>query len=317
MNPLVSICCQTYNHVNYIQEALEGFLMQKTNFDFEILLRDDASTDGTTEICMEYALKYPDKINLLAYDENQWQKGVKPFSDNVQRAKGKYIAICEGDDYWTDPLKLKKQVDFLEEHSDYGLVHTNFSSTGGENKRIITRKKTNGDVFIKLLKGQYHIGTMTVIFKKSLLKNVESNSNCIVGDISLWIQLAKQTKFGYIDEVTANYRILEESLSHSENIEKSIKILKNALECRNYFIKLYNINVDHKLALARYYSNIIKLAYEKKEKNISQSYFKKLINLGAKFITIKTIFFYLGSRIFAFRLIINFTYQVKSWASGL
>jgi len=90
--------------------------MQKTNFSFEILLRDDASSDGTAEICKNYASKYPDLINILAYDENQFSKGVKPFADNVKRARGKYIALCEGDDYWTDPYKLQKQVDFLEEN---------------------------------------------------------------------------------------------------------------------------------------------------------------------------------------------------------
>ena len=96
-NPLVSICCQTYNHANYIKDALEGFLMQVVDFNYEILLRDDASTDGTAEICKDYAKKYPDKISLLGYKENQFKMGVGPLADNVKRSKGKYIAICEED----------------------------------------------------------------------------------------------------------------------------------------------------------------------------------------------------------------------------
>lgn len=119
--PIVSICCQTYNHKNFIVQALESFLMQKTNFKFEILLRDDASTDGTAEICKKYAEKYPEIINPLIYSENQYQKGISPFQDNVKRAQGKYIAMCEGDDYWIDPLKLQKQVDFLEANPEYVL----------------------------------------------------------------------------------------------------------------------------------------------------------------------------------------------------
>lgn len=118
---LVSICCQTYNHKNYISQTIESFLMQKTNFRFEILLRDDASTDGTADIVKEYSNKYPDIINPLIYEENQFRKGVKPFADNVKRARGKYIAICEGDDYWTDPFKLQKQVDFLEANQGYSM----------------------------------------------------------------------------------------------------------------------------------------------------------------------------------------------------
>src|SRR5690554_6858952 len=119
---MVSICCQTYNHKDYIVEALESFLMQQTDFPFEILLRDDASTDGTAEICKEYAQNHPNIIKLLAYQENQFQKGISPFRDNVKRAKGKYIAMCEGDDYWTDPLKLQKQVDFLEANPEYVMT---------------------------------------------------------------------------------------------------------------------------------------------------------------------------------------------------
>jgi glycosyltransferase involved in cell wall biosynthesis len=87
--------------------------MQQTDFKFDVLFRDDASTDGTAEICHEYAKKYPELFKLLAYKENQWVKRVKAFFDNVKRAQGKHIAMCEGDDYWTDPLKLQKQVEFF------------------------------------------------------------------------------------------------------------------------------------------------------------------------------------------------------------
>jgi glycosyltransferase involved in cell wall biosynthesis len=121
---IVSICCQTFNHVHFIEQCLESFLMQKANFRFEILLRDDASTDGTAEICQAYANKYPDIIKLLAYKENQFAKGIKPMQDNVKRAQGKYIALCDGDDYWTDPYKLQKQVDFLEANEAYSGSYT-------------------------------------------------------------------------------------------------------------------------------------------------------------------------------------------------
>jgi glycosyltransferase involved in cell wall biosynthesis len=95
--------------------------MQVVDFNYEILLRDDASSDGTAEICKDYAKKYPDKIKFLGYKENQYKKGVRPFPDNVKRAKGKYIAVNEGDDYWTDPYKLQKQIDVLKSNPDLAM----------------------------------------------------------------------------------------------------------------------------------------------------------------------------------------------------
>ena len=123
--PLVSISCITYNHAKFIRQCLDGFLMQNTDFSFEILIHDDASTDGTEEIIREYHAKYPQIIKPLYEDENQWVKGRRGSAEfNFPRAIGKYIALCEGDDYWTDALKLQKQVEYLEQHPDYaGSCH--------------------------------------------------------------------------------------------------------------------------------------------------------------------------------------------------
>ena len=107
-NPLVSICCITYNHEKFIKDAIEGFLMQKTDFPIEILIHDDASTDGTTEIIKKYEKEYPDLIHAVYQTENQYSQGKKVFPILANQASGKYIALCEGDDYWTDPLKLQK-----------------------------------------------------------------------------------------------------------------------------------------------------------------------------------------------------------------
>jgi len=117
INILVSISCLTYNHEPYIRSAIEGFLKQNTTFHFEVLMHDDASTDHTASIIREYEEKYPDIINPIYQIENQYSKGVWVSGVyQFPRAKGKYIAICEGDDYWTDPLKLQKQVDLMEKY---------------------------------------------------------------------------------------------------------------------------------------------------------------------------------------------------------
>ena len=124
--PLVSICCIAYNQQKYIRQALESFLMQRTDFNFEVIIHDDASTDGTTEIIREYESKFPGIIKPIFQTINKYQsEGLNfQFKYVFPKAKGKYITFCEGDDYWIDPLKLQKQVDFLELHKDFGLVHT-------------------------------------------------------------------------------------------------------------------------------------------------------------------------------------------------
>lgn len=135
--PIVSICCITYNHAPFIRKALDGFLMQEPPTDvsadepwYEILIHDDCSTDGTTEIIKEYAAKYPDRIFPLYETENQYSKvgtsGIDFF--NYNRAKGRYIAYCEGDDYWTDAHKLQKQIDFMDVHPEYSICFHNFEN---------------------------------------------------------------------------------------------------------------------------------------------------------------------------------------------
>ncbi|MBN1141174.1 MAG: glycosyltransferase [Deltaproteobacteria bacterium] len=118
--PVVSIACTAYNHAPFIEDALAGFLMQETDFPFEILIHDDASSDGTAEIIRRYARHYPNLFRPLFQTENQFSRGFKPNPEfNFSRARGVYIAVCEGDDYWTDPKKLQIQVDFLNSHPEY------------------------------------------------------------------------------------------------------------------------------------------------------------------------------------------------------
>lgn len=122
--PMVTVWCLTYNQKDFIRDALNGFIMQETNFSYEVIVHDDASTDGTTDIIKEYANNYPDIIKPVVEKENQWKKGGLKYIIalmNEQYRRGKYIAFCEGDDYWTYSHKLQKQVDFLEKHQDYSM----------------------------------------------------------------------------------------------------------------------------------------------------------------------------------------------------
>ena len=125
MKPLVAIHCLVYNHEAYLRDCLNGFVMQETNFPFCAVVHDDASTDSSASIIREYAEKYPDIIKPIYETENQYSKHDgsirRIMHDAIDATGAKYVAMCEGDDYWTDPLKLQKQVDFLETHPDYSM----------------------------------------------------------------------------------------------------------------------------------------------------------------------------------------------------
>ncbi len=131
----VSICCNTFMHEKFIRDALDGFLIQKTKYTFEVLVADDASSDGTANIIREYAEKYPDIIKPLLFSENQYSQGKKPGAQNRARATGRYIALCEGDDYWTDPEKLEKQISYMESHPDCTFCFSNGLTRYGDELR--------------------------------------------------------------------------------------------------------------------------------------------------------------------------------------
>ena len=174
---LVSICCLTYNHENYLRDTIEGFLMQKVDFPIEILINDDASTDKTAEIVREYAAKYPTLIRAFYQPVNLYSQGKDLCLEVLYpAARGKYIALCEGDDYWTEPTKLQRQVDFLEAHPAYSAcVHdTMLHYCGGEQKdRPLLNHGADCDVrFEDICNGMsYSFHTSSIVAKKAIIAN--------------------------------------------------------------------------------------------------------------------------------------------------
>lgn len=132
----LSIICTVYNHEKYIEKALNGFLMQKVNFNYEILINDDVSTDNSAKILRKYEKKYKDKIKVIYQKENQYSKGISPSKFLYETARGKYLAICEGDDYWIDENKLQKQVDFLENDPEYVATYHNVYVVDSEGEKL-------------------------------------------------------------------------------------------------------------------------------------------------------------------------------------
>lgn len=210
---LVSISCITYNHAPYIKQCLDGFLMQRTNFAFEVLVHDDCSTDGTTEIIKEYESKYPEIIKPIYEDENQYQQG-KPSGSSVwnyPRAKGKYIALCEGDDYWTDPLKLQKQVDIMEENIEYTMCCSDAVIKTNDSELDWKRYAEDQTIPVEdiILGGGLFIQTATLLFRCELISKErypDFAKKCHVGDYPLQIFAALTGKVFWFADKMAVYR---------------------------------------------------------------------------------------------------------------
>ncbi|NLK92600.1 MAG: glycosyltransferase family 2 protein [Bacteroidales bacterium] len=171
MTPLLSIVTITYNHEPFIAKTIEGVLMQQVKFPIELIIAEDCSTDGTRAICQQYAEQYPDLIRLITSESNVG--AVANERRAILAARGKYIAFCEGDDYWTDPLKLQKQVDFLESHPDYSVTfhrckHHNISNNTTEDDRcgfLFKNNELGVEVSIKMFFENWITQPLSMVFR--------------------------------------------------------------------------------------------------------------------------------------------------------
>ncbi len=211
--PVVSVCCTTYNHEPYIAEAIDGFLMQETDFPFEILIRDDCSIDKTALIVKEYADKYPTLIKPIFEKENTYSKGVRPMHAVMSKARREYVAVCEGDDYWTDPLKLQIQVDFLEKNKDY-VISGHDAFIVDENGKHIKDSKLP-DIYKKdfdgedLILNKTWILTLSWVFRNVISKEMPNERSMVVnGDNFLTSLLGHHGKSKYHTDIKpAGYRV--------------------------------------------------------------------------------------------------------------
>ena len=279
---MVRIYCRTYNHEKYIIDALNGFAEQQTNFPFVATIVEDHSKDNTANVIRQYvndnfniedtAVAYQKEteyanvtyaqhktnkncffaVILLKYNHHQLRKSVFPYIEEWS-SKSKYFAICEGDDYWIDPLKLQKQVDYLESHQDVGLVHTdyhfvNVSSevvNGGEMATHYKNDIKNGYIWHKYLLGAGYILTCTVLYRKSLVTEEKKFM-----DHGLFMMLERQMKVYQIPEVTACYRINPNGMMQSQ-----ISFVSKQAT-RTCFYQLYYYSTDREHTNKFYYRNL-------------------------------------------------------------
>ena len=254
-NMKVSVYCLAYNHEKYIRQTLEGFVSQVTNFEYEVFVHDDASTDGTKKIIQEYERNYPKIIKGIYQSENQYSQGKRIVESFViPRLNGEYVAICEGDDYWCDVHKLQKQVDFLETHPDYSAcVHnTVVIEMKNDGRRLMNPSLDAYDLDIRhvMIEGGSDYHTSSVVYRIKYARIAYSdkkpeffNAAKGFGDYPLAIYLTLEGKVRYLPDIMSVYRYEAPGswTSGMKNIEKfktmrrtAIAMLESVDEYTNY-----------------------------------------------------------------------------------
>ncbi len=264
MKPKLSICCITYNHENYISETLDGFLEQKTNFDIEIIVCDDASTDNTGNIIQGYIERNPNSLKYFRHAKNI---GVLPNLIYALKAcTGKYIALCEGDDYWCDKNKLQTQVDFLESNPDYvGCFHNTEERYEEDELKasfLYCDFSVARDISFNDLCYKNHIATCSVVFKNGLLGSFPPWYETLqMGDWTLHLLNAQFGNFWYIPKVMAVHRLHSKSVWMLQDLNINVKHVKNA----------YDVMIKHFHFNSKFQQNLIEgktafvAVYEKPE----------------------------------------------------
>lgn len=240
--PLLTVVTLAYNHGRFLREYMEGVLSQKTSFPFRVIITDDASTDDTAAIIREYAAKYPDIFKPHFFTENQFSKGRSIVKDYVipelRKNPTKYVAFCEGDDFWTYPEKLQKQVDFLESHPDYSACYHHYATVfepgvEGEQTQFNLRRSRRLSIYDILIERQFQLAS-TVIRAEVLLNDEELLSylgTSHYADYALFLASYNAGKVFCLKEWWSAYRVHPKGISHKDSPEeierRHIEVLKN------------------------------------------------------------------------------------------
>ena len=298
--PLVSIIMPTYNHEKYIRQAIESVLAQECNFSYQLLIGEDFSTDKTREICQSFADLYPDKIILLPSYKNLGL--VLNYKQLFDACNSKYVAILEGDDYWTNENKLQMQIDIMENNEDIGLVHTRSCSLyENGNLKVNTHlkhsNKSGHELFKEYFLGKYSIVPLTVCFRKKIFNEYVDYDFCIENQLNtidnfIFPEMMIHTKFHFINQITGHYRILSNSISNSINFSKNRKwFTKNKIALDYFMIKYPLDSISKKKVYNQCYFNGIDIGLQ--NKNFE---FSKINAKNISIINLKSFFYYfLGS----------------------
>lgn len=251
---ILTVLCTTFNHANYVRDCLEGIVMQKCNYRWEAVIHDDASTDGTQMIIQEYAEKYPEIIKPIFQKENLFSKKDGSLRRVLMEScRGKYIANLEGDDYWIDPLKLQKQIDYLENHPECGLVRTNFNrlyqTSGKLEQGMFDGMQEMSDTLRDYLLNARFAGPCTWVYRAEYdtERRLLPTEKYFNGDLTLLLEVCRESSIHYIEDVTAVYRILDSSVSHMKSHVKTLELLIRLKNTRILYAKKESLLFKFKL----------------------------------------------------------------------
>lgn len=243
MKPIVDVIVVTYNQGEFLQNALDSVLSQITSFEFRVIIGDDASQDNTLELLGAYKQKFNNAIKILTNDENRGL--VKNYLRCLKYSTADYICFLEGDDYWTDPNKLQKQKEFLDNHERVGLVHSDYFNEV-EGKLIGNSKtlkgiciKNQGDIYDVLIKFNI-ICPLTVMFRSLAIKNIDfallySNELATI-DYFIWLGISLSYEIKYTPQVSGVYRILGNSVSNNADFNKQLNFIRTKRKIINYYL---------------------------------------------------------------------------------
>lgn len=293
---MVSVVCMTYNHEAYIGNALEGFVSQKTNFAYEVIVHDDASTDKTADIIREYEKKYPELIKPIYQTENQYFK-VNAMQVYVRPlVHGKYIALCEGDDYWTDPLKLQKQVDAMEQHPEVDIcAHTANMIDAKSQKCVGKIAPSKQDVIFDLGTviegGGAFVATNSLLYRRELMDNPPQFREECPLDYALQIQGAMRGGMLFLKDNMSVYRVAvpgswTNRVSNSNYYVTQAEMIKQMLDMVNECTKSkYEFSIQKQKRILDFASLEVKGEYTKlKEFPYKDLYDKKPLKWKVKLV---------------------------------
>lgn len=266
--PQVSVILLVYNQSQFLRQALEGLLMQRTSFSYEVIVHDDASTDGSKNIIEEYALIFPHIIYPIYQQENKYSVlGINfVFKYAVSKSKGKYIAMCAGDDYWIDPMKLQKQVDILELNPNLGLTHTKAAKFDQKKNEFNGRIGFNVNNLEELLT-ENTIVALTVCLRKTLLLQYynevkpHKRPEWTTEDFPTWAWFIQHSRIKFLDDYTAVYRSYLGSLSNIKNDQKRLVFSEGVYDVVDYYLSNSRDIDSEKKIRARYYSNMVHMYF--------------------------------------------------------